>query len=139
MVQAWLESWQELYAYLGTVIPPHLFATSVNVPPAVAPLTAESFRWVNFHINRFAFDQLFYGGTVRLEKGSTVGQLPLRLVLQYRVKPLADPNREVFAFLQQMLKDSRFTVDLTWNVVDAIPQIFQHQANLEITWRFTGV
>jgi len=142
VVQAWLQSWCELYSYLDVVIPQHVIAAP---PLAQNPLrlsqtttqrlTSEAFRWVSFHINRFVFDQLFYGGVVRLQQGPNDAQFQIRLVLEYRVPPPDGREREHIEALRQILKDPRFGIDIAWARVPSAAQ-GPATANLDVTWRW---
>jgi hypothetical protein len=135
----WVRSWTELFQYLGVVTPQHVVALPQPLSfgsSTLGQVRADWFRFASFHLNRLAFDQLFYGGTVALQQVEKE-RWWFRLVLQSRVKPTTEPGESYLNFLRQMLKDNRFSVDVTWKIEAAVPP-FAQQMTIEARWRLPG-
>lgn len=74
--RSWRQSWRDVLSYLGGPKPEHIrWQTELqNVTQTdLEVLSVDAFAWMNFHINRFLLNRVFYGGDVQVERTSRTG------------------------------------------------------------------
>jgi hypothetical protein len=71
VLRAWNRSWLDLFSYLGGPRPRHIAGRAKPIElnaRELQALSTDAFAFANFHINRFLFNQVFYGGQIEFER-----------------------------------------------------------------------
>jgi hypothetical protein len=138
IAQAFGEAWRDLFSYLEISVVRHIF---FDIQPAgfesleLAALRIEPFNWALFHVYRFIFDQLFYGGRVTIERNEAAERLGTRRANVFKFhlsSSLPTISHELPRDLQQLmesLSQDECRVDLEWT------QTAANAADLNMAWR----
>jgi hypothetical protein len=127
---AWTAGWNSVREYLGIPLTPHVAFTvgspggrgGGNAPDAWSQVAfgANAASFVSFHALRFAFDHVFYGGTINVTPipGKQTGETRFSIALRPRVQPQpSEGSSERVAELRRLLvslKSSGIDVQVDW-------------------------
>jgi hypothetical protein len=117
--RCWMDAWEDVFKYLGTRPPEHVRWTvdRLEVEPArLRMLVPDALRWVAFHVGRFLFDQLFYGGDVRVRRNAAEREgLDFQLTVRSYAAGLLPELPEELVTLLQSLKNDDVRVTVNWS------------------------
>lgn len=117
--KTWQQAWTQVFAYLGIPTPQHIrfgFEKLKLTRGEVGLLSVEAIDWIAFHINRFIFDQVFYGGHILMQKGDREERLEFKLIVNSLITPLDGKIPESLVYLARSLEQDNHEVNLEWKV-----------------------
>ena len=113
--QAWWDGWNGLLDYLDVRPSPPVGFTVAPSGFSGAPLVADALVFAAFHVLRFAWDQVFYGGTVVVE-GADEAAGRFRIRVLSRSLPVSPELPPALRQLLDSLRDDGVPTDVTWTV-----------------------
>jgi len=121
VTQAWRAAWENLFRYLGNSPPTHVrwSVDDLKIDNAMLKmLSQDALEWAAFHISRFVFDDLFYGGnaTVRAEQNNKLPAFVIKL-RKYAGAIAKELPREL-ALLLKSTEGDGIRFDLDWQPRD---------------------
>lgn len=115
VAETWREAWRDVARYLGNPAAPHIVYVidgfedlTANELEALSPGAME---WIAFHLQRFMFDQVFYGGTIEISRPGAM-QFLSRMTFAVSDPPEALPEnlRSLMAHPKLPMK-----IELSWS------------------------
>lgn len=101
---SWSESWRDLATYLSGPYPDYLevYWKPLDLSARdLSLLVSDAFAWISFLVNRFLFNQIFYGGEIRLER--TGPREALQLISNVRANVPQPFDRDAFAEIKRLV------------------------------------
>jgi hypothetical protein len=129
VTQALRDSWEEVFSYLSIPAVRHIVFQISGLGLSRRTLEAaavEPFKWTMFHVNRFIFDQLFYGGVLRVY---AIDDRKFHLGFELKA-PILSLSEELPKELYQLvdsLREDEYRVQLKWSARD-------EDGVLEVVW-----
>jgi hypothetical protein len=143
---AWLDSWSSALAYSGSserllevsgehhicVAPPEIKNLVTWKPTNAKHLTIESFKFVCFHVNRFLFEQLFFGGEIWRDYHDRRGSLFVKFTIYSRKSLAKQLPQELLQILGTVSSSTLGPPELKWKRTSKDGD----EGELEIRWRW---
>jgi len=117
------QTWRSLPTYFSlpyrrSLRPEAILFQIKNLPlssPELAALSREAFEWVNFHIGRFLYDQVFFGGTIDVERTERRDLVEVRLYVDANAPLDREVPYELNAILASLVPDG-YKIGVKWVV-----------------------
>jgi hypothetical protein len=123
VASSWVQTWRDLPTYFSLprrrfLRPEAILFQIKNLPlssPELAALSREAFDWVNFHIGRFLYDQVFFGGTIDVARSERRDLVEVRLYVDANAPLDREVPYELNAILASLVPDG-YKIGVKWVV-----------------------